>query len=111
VHTPPPQNSLVEQSVSAVQAVPPQVSLVTSHTPETQTRTPTSIEQVATEVGELGNGSPSGTLSWQSPVPPDGASHHCVDMQSESNEQPLVHKLVVVLQIGSSLGHSAELLH
>src|SRR5450432_3915385 len=106
-----PQNSLAEQSLSAVQAVPPQVSVVASHTPEMHTRMATSVEQVATWLGVDGKRLPSGTLSWQSPVPPDDASHHCVDMHSESSVQPTVHKPLAVLHSGLSPEHSAELVH
>lgn len=111
VHAEPLQKSSAGQSLSVVQAVPPQVSVVTSHTPDTHTRAPTSVVQVVTWVGEDGNGSPLGILSWHRPVPPDGASHHCVDMQSVSSVQPVVHKPFVVLQTGSSLGQSVEVLH
>ena len=97
--------------MSVVQTAPPQLSVFASQTPEMHTRVATSVEQVATVVGEEGSESPSLILSWQRPAPAGGASHHCVDMQSGSAVQPLVHKWLAVSQIGLSVGHAAEVAH
>lgn len=62
----------------------PQSMVFGSQTPDTQTRVPTAVEQVATELGALGRGEPFGIFGTHAPTPPVGALHHWLDVHCES---------------------------
>jgi hypothetical protein len=89
----------------------PQVLVALSHTPETQTRSATAAEQVATDDGVVGSGFPLGIFGVQVPSGPVVMSHQSADGQFASVVHAVPHVPFAVSQVGASDGHCDEVVH